>query len=98
MKIVFTTALIAAAPLAVAVALITASASPALACAAVAVPASAETLAKFTPSTIVAGASRGVTTDIESVRYQLADTRGGTANPRGRRDNQAAVTAARSCI
>jgi hypothetical protein len=90
--------LIAAAPLAVAAVLITGPATPALACAAATTLASAETLAKFTSSAILANVGGGVTADNDRFPAQPADGSGKGAGPQGRRDSQSLVTAARSCI
>lgn len=97
MKTVLTAALIAAVPAAVAAALITGPASPALACAAAAVPASAETLAKFTSSSLLPNTSREVTTGRAGFPEQLAASNS-QADLQGRRDGLIIMAAARSCI
>ena len=98
MKTVVTAALIAAAPAALAAALITAPAAPALACAAAAVPASADTLAKFTSSSLLPNTSSEITSGRTGFPEQLAATNAQAADLQGRRDGLIIMAGARSCL
>jgi hypothetical protein len=97
-KTILTAALIAAAPAAVAAALITAPASPALACAAATAHASTETPAKFTSGILLSNTSRQITAGRAGFPEQLSARSGRAADLRGRRDGSIVTTALRSCI